>query len=392
MKQPKRSYVWMYCEQLSAKLVQCKLCGANFKYHNSTTALRSHLQTKHPEVAANDTNDVKPKIKRLPKVSYDEDDDDQSDAGEAIQRPQRKVGRPRKYPKQSYVELDDDFSDFEEVEDRKPIIKPHINGELTRNGVSKKRSIIWNFMSKVSSTECTCTLCDKVFNVKQGSTTNMMKHLEVSHREELNNVKSLQGISLTSTASSNAAPKPKKSLQLTTLKPKGTPGRKPQLPRAPDFVSSKKSLPYLVNMLVKDLHPCCTVESDSFQKLIAVLNPRISLPSQAEVKSSIAELHNRHQNLLQTEINEAPGVSLTTEVWTYRERREYLTVTGHFVTKDWELQSVVLQTVLLDTRSVSELSSNIADHLNQIMKEWRIVDKVTCIITDPTDADRKSVV
>lgn len=76
---------------------------------------------------------------------------------------------------------------------------------------------------------------------------------------------------------------------------------------------------------------------------------------------------------------EAESVTLTTDCWTSRNTESFLAVTAHFIDSKFEVQSV-----LLDCASFGEshTSSNLAQEIRRIIKEWNLENKVLLIISD----------
>ena len=58
---------------------------------------------------------------------------------------------------------------------------------------------------------------------------------------------------------------------------------------------------------------------------------------------------------------------------------QYVTVTCHFLTDEWELKSVVLETIQIEE---SHTADNIGAALVAITNKWSIMEKVYCVITD----------
>ena len=58
---------------------------------------------------------------------------------------------------------------------------------------------------------------------------------------------------------------------------------------------------------------------------------------------------------------------------------EYVTVTCHFLTDEWELKSVVLETTQIEESHTAE---NIAPMLTDIANKWNIMEKICCVTTD----------
>ena len=138
----------------------------------------------------------------------------------------------------------------------------------------------------------------------------------------------------------------------------------------------------IVDMVISELLPCSLFERTSVRKFVTTLNPRVgpALPNREAIETSLANLHVNRKNQLQLEIDFCRSISVSTEVWTYRGKHQYLTVSGHFVSPTWKLESVVLQTARLD--SDTDLKVDISEHLRQILTDWNILNKVVCIVTD----------
>ena len=62
-------------------------------------------------------------------------------------------------------------------------------------------------------------------------------------------------------------------------------------------------------------------------------------------------------------------VAITTDSWTSRAVQSYFTVTAHYITSDWKLESKVLQTREMPERHTA---LNIAEKLQDSIKEWKI--------------------
>ena len=73
-------------------------------------------------------------------------------------------------------------------------------------------------------------------------------------------------------------------------------------------------------------------------------------------------------------------------MWTAQhQNRSYLSLTCHFINKEWQFKSYILQTKEMD---VAHNAINIAEELGIILKEWKIEHKVVAVTTD----NAKSVV
>lgn len=147
--------------------------------------------------------------------------------------------------------------------------------------------------------------------------------------------------------------------------------------------TKKQELDQLVlRMIVKDLQPLSVVENDGFRKLVHGLNPKYELPSRRVVARTLyPSLYNIEVERVSGHLNDAKYVSSTTDIWTSRKTQGFITVTAHFISPEWELLSVVLET----TRMIkSHTAENIAEELSRICNKWKILDKVCSVVTDNT--------
>lgn len=79
------------------------------------------------------------------------------------------------------------------------------------------------------------------------------------------------------------------------------------------------------------------------------------------------------------ELENTNAVALTTDIWTSRTTKGFLTVKSHFITPDWELKLVVLETTRM--RDV-HTAANIAEEVKNICNNWSILNKVCPVVTD----------
>ena len=71
--------------------------------------------------------------------------------------------------------------------------------------------------------------------------------------------------------------------------------------------------------------------------------------------------------------------SFTTDFWSSSSTESYVTVTCHFLDGSWILKSRVLATYEVRAAHTAE---NIAEELLKVAQEWKVADKIVCIITD----------
>lgn len=135
----------------------------------------------------------------------------------------------------------------------------------------------------------------------------------------------------------------------------------------------------LVRMVTEDMQPFTIVDDAGFQRYTEALNPRYVIPSAKTLKKMVEANNDVHKQQLQQAIQDVIAVTLTTDLWTSRNTEAYITVTCHFVNKDYKLNSKVLTTSQMNGPHTAD---NIATSLKQIIEEWNLQNKVMAIVTD----------
>ena len=109
------------------------------------------------------------------------------------------------------------------------------------------------------------------------------------------------------------------------------------------------------------------------------LEPRYQVPSRPHVTKICRQIFNSHKKELIAKLD-SPSVSLTTDIWTSRVQQAYLTVTVHFITEQWVMESKVLLTREMPERHTG---INIAERLKEAVREWHITpEKVVAVVRD----------
>ncbi|XP_029994695.1 zinc finger BED domain-containing protein 4-like [Sphaeramia orbicularis] len=134
-----------------------------------------------------------------------------------------------------------------------------------------------------------------------------------------------------------------------------------------------------VKMVVKDLLPICAVEDEGFRAFVHDLDPNYVLPTRKAVAAMITELYDRTKEKIKEDLNKADAVCLTTDMWSSINMDGYLGVTGHFVTPDSKLATVLLGVSGFEQ---SHTAQHIAEAQRLLMANWGITGKVHCMVTD----------
>ncbi|XP_033998009.1 zinc finger BED domain-containing protein 1-like [Trematomus bernacchii] len=135
----------------------------------------------------------------------------------------------------------------------------------------------------------------------------------------------------------------------------------------------------LVNMVVKDSQPFSIVDDCGFKELVALLDPKYTLPSRRALKEMVVKRYEEEKTKAKAVMQRVEAVSLTADMWTSINMDAYLAVTCHYVD-----DSAKLATVLLGVLPFPETHTavNITAAMRSLMEEWGTEGKVTSIVTD----------
>ena len=136
----------------------------------------------------------------------------------------------------------------------------------------------------------------------------------------------------------------------------------------------------LVNWIVFDSRPLSISKSESFRKFIKELDPAFNIPDVRLIKTTIQEAYNYTYPLIQKFVSDnSISISLTTDMWTARNRQGFLGVTCFFLDKNFVIQEV---TLTIEYVRYPHTAQNISDALLVILDQWEIRNKVHIITTD----------
>ena len=99
----------------------------------------------------------------------------------------------------------------------------------------------------------------------------------------------------------------------------------------------------IAEFMARDLRPLSVVDGDGFKQLVNYLEPGYKVPSRTHVTNTChKKLDSIKEKLLAT-LATGQYIAVTTDIWTSRATQAYITVTVHFVTDLWKMESKVLQ-------------------------------------------------
>lgn len=106
------------------------------------------------------------------------------------------------------------------------------------------------------------------------------------------------------------------------------------------------------------------------------------MPSRVYFSNTVVpELYTEVKRYVESEIEKAPCIALTTDGWTSRPTENYNTYTAHFINDDWQMKNYVLETKQMNE---SHTSQNLATELKHFVAKWGLqrYGMSPCVTTD----------
>ena len=232
------------------------------------------------------------------------------------------------------------------------------------------RSKVWQFFSKQTD-GIVCNKCEAAVKTRDGSTTNLHNHLKRHHGIELK----------------LSEPKNKKS-KTTTQQQQSSLSQEDGQPTlatiwtklSTDSRRHKDISRAIAKYIVLDMRPLDSVNDIGFTQLLRTLEPRYNLQSRTHItRTLIPAMYDEIVSKVRKTLKESSFISLTTDGWTSRATKSFITVTAHVMDEKWKLKEFVLSTAEM---SDSHTAENLAEHLKKVCSDWDIELKSTAITTD----------
>ncbi|XP_073699819.1 E3 SUMO-protein ligase ZBED1-like [Garra rufa] len=127
--------------------------------------------------------------------------------------------------------------------------------------------------------------------------------------------------------------------------------------------------------------PVYAVEKGSFRDLVKVLDPRYVMPSRKHFsKVELPRLYNACRAQVEKDVRSVVHYALTTDLWTSRATQPYMSVTIHYISKDWILCARCLQTAYFPDDHTGAM---IAQGLRDALESWGLQEcHLVCVTTD----------
>jgi len=228
---------------------------------------------------------------------------------------------------------------------------------------------------KKKRTTVYCKVCKNPLSYK-GNTTNMMVHLRNHHKAEFEEV--TQKIEAQekekATTSSEAALQPgqrtiEHSFELTS----------PISRNSAKWKTLTNSICYCIT---KDMLPINTINDSGFRYMLSKFEPRYTPPDRSTIaRNFIPAMYEREKSKVSSAISsDMQSFAITTDGWTSRSNCSYVSLTVHYISKDWEMCCHLLETAEVMT---DHTAPNLAAGLKDSLERWKLpLGKLTAAVTD----------
>ncbi len=242
---------------------------------------------------------------------------------------------------------------------------------------------MWDYFEKPIHGYAKCKLCFRRFKTS-GNTSNLRDHLSRKHEKEYSIV--IQS-SEDSNQNENASTTAEETKSKTNSKMNIWNTLQNMIPMRQNSVESRRIDLKLLLMIARDYQPFSIVENKGFLEFVKELNPRYKMISRKTLTDNLLpKCVAVVTEELRIMLEKAKFVSICTDAWTSVSNNSYLGISVHFIEEKQQSDginlcffSAILDTVPIET---NEKSDNLKTILKDVLLEWNIFEKTSCIVTD----------
>ena len=139
----------------------------------------------------------------------------------------------------------------------------------------------------------------------------------------------------------------------------------------------------LANWITSSGRPISIIEDDGLQQVLrtALQNAVYKMPCRRAIDKMLTDtrMYNTKMESIKEAMKHSRAIALTSDFWTSLGNESYCGIICHWITDDWNLESVVLECVHVIER---HYSANVAELDKQFAKDWDITKKIQVPVTD----------
>ena len=213
-----------------------------------------------------------------------------------------------------------------------------------------KPSKVWKFGGlkkvdgKLDTSVAVCALCGKVSGYR-GSPGNFQTHLKLVHKQEYENEENPGSSQLKITDFSSSTTS--SCLKYKAVHPKQT-----------NFRSE------LAKWIVKNIRPISIVEDDGFKRLIAIADPRLSIPVANTIAADIDKLYDVKKKETTEKFKQVAYFSCTTDAGSSVSGKSFIDVNVHWINDDFQGEKKILTVFKVDSKKAKDYRKVVDDVLD----------------------------
>ena len=130
----------------------------------------------------------------------------------------------------------------------------------------------------------------------------------------------------------------------------------------------------LIKWIIIHQHPFTIVEENNFINFIHTLHPTTQIPTADTIKSQILKFYEEDKEKIKTILKDFPGkISFTTDCWTSPSMKSFMSITAHFIDKEWALQHILLDFIeIFDSHTGQNLKNTFVLGLENFILEKKV--------------------
>ena len=131
-------------------------------------------------------------------------------------------------------------------------------------------------------------------------------------------------------------------------------------------------------MIVLDNEPFSIVKCDGFKRLMKVVEPRYTLPSDKYFSETlIPSMYTKVSNKVSVMASNWEHFSVTTDLWSFVAQDCYLSLTAHFISRDYEWKQACPHAVPFNG---SHTGPEVASLISNCLEAWGIYNKLHIVV------------
>ncbi|XP_059663425.1 zinc finger BED domain-containing protein RICESLEEPER 3-like [Cornus florida] len=136
----------------------------------------------------------------------------------------------------------------------------------------------------------------------------------------------------------------------------------------------------LANAIVLHEYPLSIVEHIGFKRFVSSLQPGFTMMTRNTIRSDIMKLYQSKKVKAYRLFDKLESrVAITTDIWSSRQKRGYMSITAHYVDEFWRLQNMIIGFVYVPSPHTSEI---LCDALMNCFLDWNLDRKISTITVD----------